>query len=155
MPEYISPEEFKRLIEEHCKFLQSDFGCVIEKITDWKYIAENSTTRILLLIEGNALTIGLEPIGEGANQLLRINIIPSSIEVVVISECLDPKFKYQLTLINGKEYMHDIPIEIKKRTKLLKNYCMNMLRGDFSEWPKIKNCISERRQRFYQSMKRS
>jgi len=147
MPRYISPEEFKNLVEEQCQFLQTDYGCSLKKINDWKYTVENMTTRVLFLIEGDALTVGIEAIGEGANQLLRKNIIPSGTEVFVICECLDRELHYEIALIGKDRWIHNIPIEIENRTRLLRKYCTKMLQGDFSEWPGIEKCLSEKRRR--------
>lgn len=151
MPKYVSPNEFKNLVDEYCRFLEIEYGCVIKKINDWKFTVENSTTRVLILIEGDALTIGIEPIGDGANQLLRQNIIPSGIEVYLLSECLDPTLHYEIALVGNEKYIHDIKVEIKKRTDLLRKYCTNMLQGDYSEWPEIEKCMSERRRKLRDS----
>ncbi len=149
MPKYISAEEFELLVREQSKFLLIDYDCSLVKVNDWKYFIENGTTRVMYLIEGDALALGIEPIGDGANQLLKQNIIPSSIDVFVISECLDPTLRYSVITIGENWYIHNIQVEIKNRTNLLKKYCQKMLQGDYSQWPDIKKCLSEQRSRLY------
>jgi len=145
MAKYINASEFEKLTIQHYQFLIDEFGFIINKIGDWSFSLETENARVFLLVEhATLLTVAIEPIGKGASQLLRQNILPKGIEVVVISMCLDPNLHYSVAKLDNKGIAHDIPTEMKRRAVLLKKYCEKMLNGDFSDWGTIENCMSTR-----------
>jgi len=142
MPKVITPDEFNKLMKKSFRYLENEFSFSVRKVNDWTYVAETPDTRIYIYIEHYAiLVVEIEPIGEQANQLLRQNILPSRADIVPMSKYYNPKLNYKPEMLDKKNYIHNIPIEIEKRATLLKTYFTKMLRGDFSDWPKMEKYL--------------
>jgi hypothetical protein len=141
--------EFEMLIKKHYKFLIDDFGFTLNKLGDWSFSLETKNAMVSFLVEhASLLSVALVPIGEEAARLLRQNILPNGISVIVISMCLDPTLQYKIQRLNNKNIDNNIPIEMERRAELLKKYCNKMLNGDFSDWGAIENCMSSRAYEF-------
>ena len=85
MSEQIMPEDFESLTRKFYKFLEDDFGFSIKKLNDWAFVAETGSTKLSIYLEYySALVVEIEPIGEGASQLLRQNILPSSMTILSV-----------------------------------------------------------------------
>jgi hypothetical protein len=125
---------FEGMLYKNYSFLIDDYGFSINKKGDYDYIAGAPKIQLSIFIEHATLVTNLEPIGEEARKLLRINIIPRKIGVTTICEYLDPSLHYEVKMVNKEEFVQNIPVELEQRANLLKKYCGNMLRGDFSEW---------------------
>ena len=139
---------FEQLLEEAFSFLETEYGFTRVKENDWQYAYETQDCSFLVFMEYGRLVIGLEPQGNGAKQLTTQNILPRRIDIIVVSECLDPKLKYEMvTLEDGRST--NIPVEIHKRAELIRKYFGNFLKGDFSEWFQVEECLAERRKNFY------
>jgi hypothetical protein len=149
MASSIGSSEFQSLVRLHFGFLSDEYGYAIMDRSDWSCNFHGSNTKISLLVEhASFLSVDIEPIGEQAKWLLRQNIIPESISVVVVSMCLDPNLRYRVARLHGKAPYQDIPVEMQNRSRLLKKYCRKMLAGDFSEWKVVMHCASERAYEF-------
>lgn len=145
----ISPSEFEMLVKKYYKFLIDEFGFSLSKQGDWSFSLETKNTKISLLVEHECLlSVALQPIGDEASRLLRQNILPSEISVIVISMCLDPNLQYKIKRLGSNSIDNDIPVELERCAELLKKYCKKMLTGDFSDWGMIKNCMSKRAYEF-------
>lgn len=150
MPNFsLQASEFEALVIKHFKFLVDNHKFTVKKIDDWTYYIENRVMRVRILLEHSTLlSIAIEPIGEGANQLLRKNISPyGGLSLVIISMCLDSQLKYKIDRHEGS-IATNVPVELEKQTNLLNRYCQKMLKGDFSEWEQIEECRAERRNEF-------
>ena len=136
MTDPMLPDEFDNLVMKHYNFLADDFGFSIQKIFNYKYVAETSKMRILIYLEHVVnLMVELEPIGEGASQLLRKNILPESVSVILISRHYDPSLKYKIEMLDEEKFISNISVELEKRANLLTKYCTKILSGDLSDWP--------------------
>ncbi len=136
MTDPMLPDEFDNLVMKHYNFLADDFGFSIQKIFNYKYVAETSKMRIHIYLEHVVnLMVELEPIGEGASQLLRKNILPESVSVISISRHYDPSLKYKIEMLDEEKFISNISVELEKRSNLLTKYCAKILSGDLSDWP--------------------
>jgi hypothetical protein len=149
MIELISPPSFELLVMQNYRFLIDDYGFTLNKKGDWLYSLESQNARVTVLAEhASRVSVALEPIGEGSQQLLRKNIFPLGISVVVISMCLDKNLGYRVVRIANDPYVHNIPVELERQAGLLRKYCTKMILGDFSDWAEIQNCMHKRSQEF-------
>lgn len=143
--------EFEMLVKKYYKFLIDDFGFTLNKLGDWSFSLETRNAKVSLLVEhAILLSVALVPIGEEAARLLRQNVLPNGISVIVISMCLDPNLQYKIKRLDNKGIDNDILVEMERRAELLKKYCKKMLNGDFSDWGEIENCMSRRAYEFLQ-----
>lgn len=141
----ISSDSFDNLLYQHFGFLIHDYGWQLIKIADKSFLAESKNARIRIFIERNLLVSDIEPIGESANIMLRANIFPSRLRITNLREGIDSNLNYRITWLNAREMIQDIPAEIQKISELLRKYCDDLLRGDFSAWPRIKESVLSRR----------
>jgi len=125
---------FESMLYKSYSFLIDDYGFSINKNGDYDYTASTQNIRLRIFVEHLTLVTNLVPIGDEASKLLRINITPRSIGVTTICEYFDPSLHYGVEMIDKKEFVQNIPVELERRAKLLKKYCGNMLQGDFSDW---------------------
>ena len=142
MHELITPDEFDQLTRNNFQWLEDDFGFSIRKLKDWVYVAETNETRVHIYLQHFAiLVVEIEPIGEPANKLLSQNILPSHADIVPISKYYNPELIYKPEMLDEKNYIQNIPLEIEKRAALLKTYLTKMLQGDFSDWLKMEEYL--------------
>ena len=62
--------------------------------------------------------------------------------------CLDPNLKYSVEKLWGKTTFTNVPVEMEKRAFLLRQYCKEILTGNYSNWIQITECISKRANEF-------
>lgn len=142
-------DNFGKLVFDHYKFLVDEHDFLMAREDEWTYKFENATTRVTIMMErGSNLVIEIEPIGESAKSLLRQNILPSKLGVITICLCLDQNLKYSVAKLNLIHKIIDVPVELEKQAHLLRKYCGNMLKGNFDDWPQIKDCLSKRSDEF-------
>lgn len=138
-------DNFGKRVLDHYGFLVDEYQCLLTQKDDWTYIFENTTTRVIIMMErGVNLVVEIEPIGEGARSLLRQNILPTKLGVIPICMCLDKELKYKVERQYEKSRFVNVPVELEKQADLLRKYCQHILHGDFSEWVQIENCLSAR-----------
>jgi len=127
----ISSEEFDSLVKNFFGFLINEYHFVLKKSSDLVYDFESSTTKISVFVEYNTLVVGIEPIGEEARKLLRNNILPERLDVIVVAKCLNPDLNYKI--------IWDEPIlsAMERESQIVKNYCKVFLIGDFTKWTDI------------------
>jgi hypothetical protein len=135
----ISSEELNSLIKKHFGFLIDEYGFLLKKNSDQSYDFESSTTKISIFTEYNTLVIGIEPIGEEARKLLRNNILPKRLDVIVVSECLNPEFDYKVV------WDEPIPSAMERKSQAVKNYCVDFLSGDFTKWTDVLTALKNRK----------
>ena len=141
--EQITPDLFNNLTHKHFQFLEDEFGFSIQKINDWEFVAENLDSKIYIYVEHYAIfVVEIEPIGKAANQLLEKNIFPLRADIIPICKYYCPNIQYQPAILNQKNHIHNIPIEIEQRAKLLKTCLVKMLGGDFSDWARVGQYLS-------------
>lgn len=142
-------DNFGKLVLNNYKFLVDEYDFSFVKEGDWEYKFENATTRVVVMMEQAInLLVEVEPIGESARSLLRQNILPSRLDVISISMCLDKNLKYKIEKVSDKNMAINVPVEIEKQAYLLRKYCQALLQGNFSDWPQIKECLSKRSKEF-------
>lgn len=143
------PDNFSGLVLRHYKFLVDEFDFKIIHENNWTYIFESTSVRVMVMMENTIdLVVEIEPIGESARFLLRQNILPFKLSVISICMCLDETLNYKIEKISEKKLIIDTPKEIEKRALLLKQYCPHILRGDFTDWKHIIDCLSRRSKEF-------
>ena len=135
----IPTQEFDSLIKEHFGFLEDEYHFILNKKSDFNYDFETSTTRISIFIEFNRAVIGMTPIGEEDRKLRQKNILPQSLGVTVIAKGINPDLDYKV--------IWDEPIAsaMKRETQILKDYCQDFLRGDFTKWADVLESMKKRR----------
>ncbi len=147
MPINVDVAQFKNLVLRHYKFLSDDYGFSISQKDDFVYEAETSNAKIRIFIEYSTLVTDMEPAGESANELLRRNLIPKRMGITTICEYLDPGFHYEVEMLDNRNLVHNIPVELERRAILLKKYCGKLLQGDFSVWPDLMAYLTDKRKR--------
>ncbi len=135
----IPTQEFDSLIKEHFGFLEDEYHFILNKKSDFNYDFETSTTRISIFIEFNRAVIGMTPIGEEDRKLRQKNILPQPLGVTVIAKGINPDLDYKI--------IWDEPIAsaMKRETQILKDYCQDFLRGDFTKWADVLESMKKRR----------
>jgi hypothetical protein len=132
-------EELNALITKHFGFLVGEYGFALKKKSEQSYDFETSTTRISIFIEYNTLAVAIEPIGEEARKLLRNNILPEQLDVIVVAESLVPDLDYKVI------WDEPIPSAMERESQLVKNYCVGFLKGDFTKWTDVLDALKRRK----------
>ena len=96
-------------------------------------------TKISIFTEHNTLVVGIEPVGEEAGKLLRNNILPEQLGISVVARSLYPDLDYKII------WDEPIPSAMERESQLVKNYCADFLRGDFTKWTDVLNARKNRR----------
>jgi hypothetical protein len=135
----ISSEEFDSLTKRFLGFLLDEYHYVLKKKNDLSYDFETAATRISIFVEFNTLVVGMEPIGEEARKLLQKNILPQQLGVTVVARGLKPDLDYKV--------IWDEPIlsAMERESQILKGYCQDFLRGDFTKWADVLEAKNNRR----------
>jgi hypothetical protein len=142
----LNETEFEDLVRKHYQFLVDDFNLVAKKMGDWSFNFESNEIRVSILSEyAVTLSVALQPIGESADNLIKQRVSTNRVEAIVISMCLDPELRYKVVRIDRDPIGCNIPIELERQAKLLKQYCTELLNGDFSRWVEIRKRMLERR----------
>ena len=110
----------------------------MKKKTDLSYDFETETSRVSIFIEFNVAVIGIEPIGEEARKLLRNNILPEQFGVTVVAQYLNPDLDYKV--IRGEP----LASAMERVSRILKEYCPDFLRGDFTRWTDVLEAKNKR-----------
>jgi len=135
----ISSEEFDSLTKRFLGFLLDEYHYVLKKKNDLSYDFETAATRISIFVEFNTLVVGIEPIGEEARKLLQKNILPQQLGVTVVARGLKHDLDYKV--------IWDEPIlsAMERESQILKDYCQDFLRGDFTKWADVLEAKNNRR----------
>jgi len=123
-----SVEEFDSLMKRFFGFLIDEYHFLLKKKSNLSYVFETATTRISVFVEFNTLVVDIEPIGEEARKLLQNNKLPEQLGVTVVARSLKPDLDYKV--------IWDEPIlsAMERQSQIVKNYCQDFLRGDFTKW---------------------
>ena len=124
----ISAQEFDSLTKQFFGFLIDEYHFVLKKKNDLSYDFETATTRISIFTEYNMVVIGMVPIGEEDRKLRQKNILPEQLGITVIARGVKPDLDYKV--------IWDEPIAsaMERESQILKNYCQDFLKGDFTKW---------------------
>ena len=134
----VPAEEFESLTRQYFGFLVDDYHFALKKKNDLSYDFETETTRVSIFIEFNVAVIGIEPIGEEARKLLRNNILPEQFGVTVVAQYLNPDLDYKV--IRGEP----IASAMERESRILKEYCQDFLRGDYTKWTDVLEAKNKR-----------
>lgn len=126
-----SVEEFSSLLKQYFGFLVDEYGFELRKHSDLNYDFVTSATKISVFIEFDTLVVGIEPVGEETSKLLRNNILPEKTDVIVVARALHPDLNYKII------WNEPIQSAMERESGLLKDYCEEFLRGDFTKWTKV------------------
>ena len=138
MPKYFA-EEFYSLINRFFGFLIDDYQFVLKKKNERHYDFETATTRVSVFLEHHILVVGIEPIGEEARNLLRNNILPQQIGVSVVAQALNPNLDYEVI------WNEPVLSAMERESKIVKNYCQDFLKGDFTKWTDVLTSLRRRK----------
>jgi hypothetical protein len=134
----IPPHELEALVKKSFGFLSDEYQFVMKKKSDLNYDFETSVTRVSVFVEYNRVVVGIEPVGEEARKLLRKNILPEQLDVVVVAEGLNPDLDYKV--------IWDEPITsaMERKSQVVKVYCTDFLLGDFAKWTDVLAAMKKR-----------
>jgi hypothetical protein len=135
----IPAEELDSLINQHFGFLIDEYGFHLKKNSDSSFDFETSATKLSIFVEYNTLVVGIEPIGEEARKLLKNNILPKKLGVSVVARSLNPDLDYKV--IRDEP----MPSAMERISQVVKNYCGDFLRGDFTKWTDVLNVLKNRK----------
>jgi hypothetical protein len=135
----IPAEQFDDLTKQFFGFLIDEYQFVLKKKNDLSYEFETATTRISIFIEFNTVVIGMVPIGEEDRKLRQKNILPEPLGITVVARGVKPDLDYKV--------IWDEPIAsaMERESEILKNYCQDFLKGDFSKWIDVLKAKNKRR----------
>jgi len=135
----ISAEQFDSLTKQFFGFLIDEYHFVLKKKNDLRYDFETATTRISIFVEFNTVVIGMVPIGEEDRKLRQKNILPEQLGVSVVARGVKPDLDYKV--------IWDEPIAsaMERQSQILKSYCQDFLRGDFTKWTDVLEAMKKRR----------
>ncbi|KAF0111921.1 MAG: hypothetical protein FD147_435 [Chloroflexi bacterium] len=126
---------FCEMVPVRYDFLIKEFGFSFYQDHTWRFRAESPNCRIVMEYEKNHSACWIERIDDGSAGTEMYH----GINVKLIAEC-----KGYDSLASGPQFRSSretIEREIDEYTMLLKEYCVNFLRGDFSEWALIVTCL--------------
>jgi len=122
-------------------FLENKYGFSLRIEEPRYYYYETAECEVLALFEIHKVYVAVGPIGETKAKLLRSGTRGGRIDVKIVSQCLDPNYTFESVPWDAKV---DIEKELEEYARLLKKYCNKMLRGDFSQWSSIRECLEKR-----------
>jgi hypothetical protein len=130
--------KIKRVCDEKFGFLEKDFRLFSRLDEDFLeygavvFVYEHDLTRVRIYQErNNDLAIDIEPIGDNSKYAF---YNAKSVNIKVIARCLNPN-------LDISHWTRDLNQQADILGNLLETYCVGFLKGDFSEWAKIKKCL--------------
>ena len=129
------------ILRKSFTFLQDEYGFSLRSERSGTYYYETASCNVVAEFEMYKVYISIGPIGETLATLLRNGTRGGSANVKIVSQCIDPNYTFESVPWDAKI---DIEKELQEYTRLLKKYCHKMLRGDFSQWSMINECIKKR-----------
>ncbi len=135
----ISAEQFDSLTKQFFGFLIDEYHFDLKKKNNLSYDFETATTRISIFVEFNTVVIGMMPIGEEDRKLRQKNILPEQLGISVVARGVKPDLEYKV--------IWDEPIAsaMERQSQLLRNYCQDFLRGDFTKWTGVLEAMKKSR----------
>ena|SRR5215208_4022718 len=135
----ISAEQFNILTKQFFGFLIDEYHFVLKKKNDLSYDFETATTRISKFVEFNTAVIGMVPIGEEDRKLGQKNILPEQLGITMVARGVKPDLDYKV--------IWDEPFAsvMARESQILRSYCQNFLRGDFTKWTDVMDAKNKRR----------
>jgi hypothetical protein len=134
----ISAEEFDSLTKQFFGFLIDEYHFVLKKKNDLSYDFETATTRVSIFVEYNTVVVGMVPIGEEDRKLRQKNILPEQLGVTVVARGVQPNLDYKVI------WDEPIAAAMERKSQILKNYCQDFLRGDFTKWTDVLEAKNKR-----------
>ena len=130
-----------KLLKNHFDFLETDFGFEFSQISDpdFYFKARNEYAEFFVSYDKHQVETSLEPINDGANQVIKQGYRPSDIAIgrIVGAFGYKPKLSWDPIITNEQ-----LSIEFDEIAYQLKEFCEPMLNGDFSDWHKIEEFIN-------------
>ena len=127
------PQIFETTIIQEFVFLQMEFGLELTKESDYQFVAKSSNCHVVIDFDRNVVGCWIErldiPLGDPYRGL--------SVEWIANS------FGYRDDELRFLTYEESIIRQIKLHAKLLKDYCSEFLRGDFSGWKQVKEYVEK------------
>ncbi|MBT3313638.1 MAG: hypothetical protein HN390_03395 [Anaerolineae bacterium] len=135
-------EELLSSIKKHLRFLETKHDFSLRKDQPGLYYLESERCEIQVLLEYNRkLHIAIAPFGKTRDDILKNSVRPGRIEIKIVSTCVNSRYSFEDT---PWDTISDIDKELAHYSKLIKRYCKKMVRGIFSQWPMIRECIKKR-----------
>ena len=128
---------FYRIVKTHFNFLIYNLGFTIEE--PYEYLVElKSANCIVVVVAGNnACNVSIGPLGSVVDQLMSKGFKTGTIDVEVIMKKMAPQENFEKSLSISS--FDGIERELEKNVILLKKHCMKLLRGDVSEWVRVRS----------------
>jgi hypothetical protein len=120
--------------------LINEFGFSLREEPLGIYYIESSDCQVLVSLEHSKVYVSIGPIGNVREELLQSGTRGGRVNIKIVSGCLDPSYTVEKTPWNAKI---DISKELALYADLIKKYCRKMIKGDFSEWPMIQECVKK------------
>lgn len=118
-------------------FLVTEYNFALRTSDISRIVYDSSAYRIRVYLEREGVVTSIQPVGSTPNCEA-----PKEIGLKVLIQCLDGQ-----TIDNqyfGTPTPARIQEELARSAELLKEYCQNILQGDYSRWSSIQKCADER-----------
>ena len=132
--------ELSSQINHSFGFLMNEFGFSLREEPLDIYYLESSNCQVLVLLEYSSIHASIGPIGDVKKMLLQNGTRGGRVNIKIVSSCLDSSYTFERTPWNANM---DVSKELANYADLIKKYCHKMIKGDFSEWPMIQECIKK------------
>jgi hypothetical protein len=126
---------FKQSVSSEFSFLTRDYGYNLSQENPWRYFFQKDSVKIVMEFDGKSLGCWVER-GD-----LSKSYKYHSISVNLISTCFGYKDPKEI-LFRPKEEM--LISGCKLYSALLRRYCLDFVRGDFSKWENVVEILNSK-----------
>ena len=137
MSETLSPDDFAQLVQKHLDFLVDEYKYAKTRVDKWGYNFTSLNTTIDVFMETYSLIIEITPSGDNARQLLQNNIAPEAVSPIAIGHAFDKNFEHEIVWLDEESSLENFDEEFRRDVVLLKKYCSDFLKGDYTNWNKV------------------
>ena len=116
-------EAFQSSVPEAFAFLREEHGFVIDRDDEYAFTAASTTCEIVVELDWGSIVVSLRP--SGTVRSVRLSFIVGAFDPEVL---FLPRYPW-----GPKEAWE----EVGRQADLLRRYCGELLRGDFSKWPEL------------------
>lgn len=125
---------FKEIVTTEFSFLVKDYGYSFFQEKPWRLFYQKTPLKIVLEFDGKSFGCWLE-----REDLSKANNY-RAISIEVISKCLGYRVMENMFFRSREDMLLD---EAKKNAVLLQTYCLDLIKGDFSKWDLVIECLKK------------
>ncbi len=123
---------FKYAVTEEFDFLVKDYGYSVFQDNPWRYSYIRGSIKLVMEFDGASFGCWIE------REDLDLADTYRAIGVEVISKCLGYQASNEVRFRPRDEILLN---KVKTNSILIKKYCLNFIKGDFSKWDIVIECL--------------